>query len=166
MAATWIVTEIHFDKRFKALPDELKLLYFDLLTHPQRNKAGFFQIDIDVHRILRGGRSAEECRKELETETGLWLYDSKNDVVLLPTYLKHNKIGSEKTFKSITYELESLPPTELCIEFIYRLNEYTDGKGVAYIPKNMRKCAVGLLMQKKDLTIHEALVKKIFTINS
>lgn len=166
MGATWIITNIHFDKLYKQLSPDLQLLYFQLLTHPNRNKAGFYQIDIDVHRILRKGKSEEECRAELETETGLWLYDRANDLVLIPTYLKYNKVGSGKTFQSIKYELEELPSSELCIEFIYRVNEYTEGKGLEYLPTKMIKCAKAILSQKKDLSLHEVIVKKILTFNS
>lgn len=163
--ATWIVTNIHFDRMYKALDSEMQFLYFQLLTHPNGNKAGFFQIDIDVHRILRKGKSEEECRRELETETGLWLFDSSNDLVLLPNYLKYNKIGSGKTLQSMKYELEQLPNSRLCTEFIYYFNENTEGKGLDYLPPKMVKCAKALLSQNQDQTVHESIVSKILNIN-
>ena len=159
--ATWIVSSIHSDRMYKALPEELKLLYFQLLTHPNGNKAGFFQVDIDIHRILRGGRSEEECRQELEANTGLWAYDRKNDLVLIPTFLKYNKIGSSKTFQSMKFELEQLPKSRLCLEFIYRVNEYTEGKGLDYIPGKMMDCARAYLKTKKDLSLHDSIIYKI-----
>lgn len=161
--ATWVVSNIHSDKLYKALPEEQKLLYFQLLTHPNGNKAGLFQIDIDIHRILRGGRTEEECRDELSEDTALWFYDRSNDVVLVPTYLKYNKIGSGKTFQSMKNELEQLPPTILCIEFIYRLYEYTEGKGIDYLPSAMVKTANALLETKNELSVHDSIVKKILT---
>ena len=161
--ATWIVSSIHSDRLYKALPEDLKLLYFQLLTHPNGNKAGFFQIDIDIHRILRGGRSEEECRQELETETCLWIYERRTDLVLIPTFLKYNKIGSSKTFQSMKFELEQLPKSRLCIEFLYRVNEYTEGKGLDYIPSKMIECAKAYLKTGKKQTLHESIITKILT---
>jgi len=162
--ATWVVSNIHSDRLYKALPEEQKLLYFQLLTHPNGNKAGFFQIDIDMHRILRGGRSEEECRDELSTDTALWLYDRHTDIVLIPTYLKYNKIGSGKTLQSMRNELEQLPPTTLCTEFVYRLYEYTEGRGIEYLPPSMVKTAKTLIASKKELTVHEAMINKILCL--
>ena len=163
--STLIVSNIHFDRLYKPLPQKLKNLYLDLLTHPNGNKAGYFQLDISVHQILRRDGdyipTEEECRQELETETGLWMYDRKNDLVLIPTFLKYNKIGSPKTFQSMRYELEQLPASNLCIEFIYRVYEYTDGRGLDYIPPKMIHCAKGLLEMKRELSLHEGIIQTI-----
>jgi len=162
--ATWIISNVHSDRLYKALPEELKLLYFQLLTHPNGNKAGYFQIDIDIHRILRGGRTEDECRKELETDTSLWLYDRTNDIVLIPTFLKYNKIGSNKTLQSMKFELEQLPASPLCTEFIYRLNEYTEGKGLDYVPHKMVLQARSYMSEIKalnTLTAHDSIIIKL-----
>ena len=161
--ATWVVSGIHRDRLYKAMPQDLKLLYFQLLTHPDGNKAGFFQIDMEYHNLLRGGIGEDACRKELKTETGLWFYDETTDVVLIPTYLKYNKIGSAKTLQSMKFELEQLPKTKLCLEFIYRVNEYTEGKGIDYIPEKMLKCAKALMAGRDNLTVHEAIINKILS---
>ena len=159
--ATWVVSGIHRDRLYKALPPDLKLLYFQLLSHPDGNKAGFFQIDMEYHDLLRGGIGEEACRDELSTDTGLWFFDRSTDVVLIPTYLKYNKIGSAKTFQSMKFELEQLPKTRLCLEFIYRVNEYTEGKGLEYIPKKMMDSARAFMKQTKKLSIHEGIISKI-----
>ena len=161
--ATWIVSGIHRDRLYKALSQDMKLLYFQLLTHPDGNKAGFFQIDMEYHNLMRGNIGEEECRKELEANTGLWTFDRNTDVVLIPTYLKYNKIGSAKTFQSMKYELEQLPKTRLCLEFIYRVNEYTEGKGIDYIPAKMMECARAYIKTIKDPTLHEVVIDKILS---
>ena len=155
------MSNVHSDRLYKALPESLKLLYLQLLTHPCGNKAGYFQMDIDIHRILRGGRSEDECRKELETDTSLWLYDREVDMVLIPTYLKYNKIGSGKTFQSMKCELEQLPPSRLCTEFVYRLNEYTDGKGLDYLPHKMVCQAKGYMQGVNAPTAHDMIIVKL-----
>lgn len=159
--ATWVVSNIHFDRLYKKMPEHLQLLYFQLLSHPNGNKAGYFQIDLDVHGILRKGKTEDELREELMSNTGLWFYDPKTDVVLIPTYLKYNKIGSSKTFVSFQHELEMVPNSELVLEFIYRVNEYTEGVGLDYLPANMLKYARTIWKNKKNLTLHEGIINKI-----
>ena len=160
-SSTVIVSNIHFDRLYKRLSPDMRLLYFQLLSHPNKNKAGYYQIDLGIQSLLRE-KDEESCRKELSVQTGLWMYDPGEDLVLLPTYLKYNKIGSPKTLLGMKYELEQLPMSDLCLEFIYRLNEYTEGKGLDYIPQRMLKYAKARIDQKvkngEASSVHEAVV--------
>ena len=165
-SSTVIVSNIHFDRLYKRLSPEMKLLYFQLLSHPNKNKAGYYQIDLGIQSLLRE-KSEEECKAELMEQTGLWMYDDKQDLILIPTYLKYNKIGSPKTLLGMKYELEQLPMSDLCLEFIYRVNEYTEGKGLEYIPPRMLKYAKARIDKKlknqENASIHEAVIYKLLT---
>jgi hypothetical protein len=60
------------------------------------------------------------------------------------------------------YELEQLPPSRLCLEFIYRVNEYTEGKGLEFIPPKMIDCARSYIKSSSEpLTLHEGIINKI-----
>ena len=96
-----INSSVHSDKAYKALSTEQKLMYFQLLSHPQGNKAGFFQIDTEYMADIMCKCSETELFVRLTTPTTLWKYDPSTDVVLIPNYLKYNKIGGVKTFTSM-----------------------------------------------------------------
>lgn len=161
-----INSSVHSDKAYKALSTERKLMYFQLLSHPQGNKAGFFQIDTEYMADIMCKCSETELFVRLTTPTTLWQYDPSTDVVLIPNYLKYNKIGGVKTFTSMRYELEQLPKTTLCVEFIYRLNQYTDGKAIPFLPKSMVETAKATIASKKELTVHDSIVNRLLTLNS
>lgn len=156
-----INTGIHSDPEFKALTATQQLLYFKLLSHPYGNKAGFFVLDSNYTAKILMGCSAAKLKTMLKTETDLWRYDEANDVVLLPNYLKYNKVAGSKTLTGLRYDLESLPKTKLCVEFIYKLYAYTEGAGMVYIPHQMLETAKALT--KNQDTVLSTLVYKYIT---
>lgn len=156
-----IVRGIHRDKDFKALTNDQQLLYFKLLCHPYGNKAGFFILDFDETASLMRWSKAKLKKNLVETQTSLWEYDESTDVILLPNYLKYNKIAGPKTLTSMRYELEQVPKTRLCVDFIYKLNEITEGEGIAYLPHSMVQTAKALTQGSK--TPRDAIVFKILS---
>lgn len=153
-----ITKNIHSDRSFRKLEPMLKLLYFTLLTYPFGNKTGMFEIDPEYLASLM--RTDEETLKGwLKSSTDLWMYDESTCVVLIPNYLKYNKIGGAKTFTSMKYELEQLPKTRLCVDFIYKLNELTDGAGLEYVPQKMLRTAQALT--KSADTTKKVLVNQL-----
>lgn len=152
---------IHRDKDFKALTPDQQLLYFKLLSHPYGNKAGFFILDLEeTARLMRWTKP--KLLKNLKADTPLWEYDETTDVVLLPNYLKYNKLAGCKSLTGLKNDLEQLPKTHLCVDFVYKLNEHTEGEGLAYLPHRMVETAKALT--KDQGSIRDAIVFKILSL--
>lgn len=140
-----------------------QLLYFKLLTHPFHNKVGFYHLDLEYTARMLMRCTQAKLKKELMAETGLWKYDETTDVVLIPNYLKYNKIAGSKSLTGVKRELEQLPKTKLCVEFIYKFNELTNGEGLYYLPKKMVETAQALT-KNQDSVLNNLVYKYISTL--
>lgn len=158
-----IVSSIHSDEEFKALTATQQLLYFKLLTHPFHNKAGFFHLDIEYTARMMMRCTQAKLKKELLAETDLWKYDESTDVILIPNYLKYNKAAGSKSLTGLKRELEQLPKTRLCVEFIYKFYELTNGEGLCYLPKQMVETAIALTKNQESV-MHSLVYKYITTL--
>src|SRR5258707_11230774 len=106
----YISTSFWDDKWIRTLSPEQRYVYMYLLTNPQTNIAGIYQITID--RIsFDTGYSIAELRDIFESFLGMGkaiFHDE--EWMILPTWTKHQRVTErDNNRKGIDYILKSLP---------------------------------------------------------
>jgi hypothetical protein len=120
-----IYSDIWLDDKFIALPDSEKLLFVYALTSPIGTYAGFYR---EPPEYIAGAikKTREETLELLASldKKNLVKYDTANNLLLIPNYLKYNTPKNQMQYKGINRTVDKLPLSELHIEFLYRLNKY------------------------------------------
>lgn len=129
-----MVNDMWKDPAFMELSPAEKLLYNYLLNSPVNNGAGYY-------RLTKAQLRMDFCR-EADTPSGLnefdekvfnrfiypalvsnklWRYDEQAKQVLVPNYLKYNKVGSQTQVKGVLFR--AVDPLERCPLHILFLKE-------------------------------------------
>lgn len=129
---TTMINDMWTDPAFTALGPTERLLYNYLLNSPVNNAAGYY-------RLTKAQLRVDMCREDDSTDTGfmaedeklftekilpaltsqckLWKYDEKTKQVLVPNYLKYNKIVGPKQMGPLINALLPLQKSPLHILF-------------------------------------------------
>jgi hypothetical protein len=114
-----IETRIWNDKKFNALSDDGKLLFFFLLTHPHLISLGAMRISIlglAGELNWNEGRLSKAFQEVLSK--GIVRYDERALFLWLPNFLRYNIPESPNVVKSWSHLLDYLPECELKNELI------------------------------------------------
>lgn len=149
---TSIRSEIWTDGEVENLNVIGKALYLYLLTSPLSNAAGYYRIPVK-QIALDLNLEEKEILPELRSQQKLWKYDEKTKQVLIPNYLKYNKLGGPNQLRGLNIQLSTLEKCDLHIEFIYSVHKYLGDAALEKLDKEFLKY---VLTKCKELDGKEA----------
>lgn len=141
MRYTQISDKVWGNDCFRRLTIPEKLLYVHLLTCPLNNLAGYYQLTVGQLKLWVCSNAQDEygdvvyneedealfrqVAKRFYAEDKLWKYDRESQMVLLPSYLKYNRIASPTQMKGLLQTIKSLPKSELLhLDFLWSVQAY------------------------------------------
>jgi len=144
-------SEMWSDKEFYKLSHEDKLFFNYILSCPVGNMAGYFKLPIQQIKIdlCRYDKETDEYNKDdmdgfrkkilpsLKCESKLWKYDYETEQILIPSYLKYNKVGGEKQMTAINKSILTLTFCDLHIDFLYAIKKYVSPESVRYLDSGL-----------------------------
>lgn len=128
---TSVYNSIWDDDEFEALDDLGKLVYFNLLCNPAGNMAGYYRIQAKQIALYLD-HPADEIQSYLSMDTGLWKYDSETKQVILPNYLKYNKVAGANSLKAIAKQVEYLEKCFMHKDFLWSVYKYCGEDALQY----------------------------------
>lgn len=158
---TIIDSSIWTDREFEQLDFDGKLLYFYVLSSPIGNMAGYYRLPIK-QIVCDLEIPKERIEPNLLSQKKLWKYDEKTSQILLPNYLKYNRIGGANQLKAINSSIRTLSFCELHIDFMKALLTYSRLDSWKGIDKNI----VAETLTLAEQTDSEAATFLIDTFNN
>jgi hypothetical protein len=140
------------DRKFRALSDNAKLVFFFLLTHPHLTSLGAMRGNLPglAYELGWSLERFSEAFQEVLTK-GMVRYDKCACFIWLPNYLKYNKPESPNVVKSWVAAADDLPECDLKDQLFHYLDVYqkdlTEGFQKAY-QKAFRKPSKRLGLSK------------------
>ncbi len=159
---TMVRSETWSDRKVAQLSIPGKALYNYILTSPVSNLAGYYalgimQIKTNLCRYEEGRFNAEDEQvfeekvlPELYSQKCLWKYDNETKQVLIPKYLKYNKIGGSSQLIAVGKAIRTLEVCELHIDFLYALHKYVGTAACDYIDKDIVKRVLEMAKGKNN----------------
>lgn len=135
---TWIDSDFWIDT--EDLSDADRLLYLRLLTQEQRNKAGYYKLNVR-YMAFDMGITEKELEERLSKEQKYWMYDKDTKQVLIPRFTRYNLVRSDKQIKSMCAELSKLKPCSLDGLFLKAFEECNGIGALALIDEKFKERA-------------------------
>lgn len=151
MRYTPIRSDIWIDEEVEQLSPEGKLLYVYLLTNPYSNLAGYYQI---IPRHIASDLKIEEEKilPILLDQKKLWKYDPDTRQILIPSYLKYNKVGGEKQIKALNSQIKGLSKCELLKYFLHGVVKNCGEDSIKYFDKDILTYCHTNCKEQRDAT--------------
>lgn len=145
---TAISTDIWNDREFRKLTPTGKLLYFYILTNPSTNQAGFYRLVMDDVEYVLGKKGKEELLKG----TPLYKYDTVNEVVWIPNYLKYNVARSRAQISGVNHTVLTLPYCGLMVDFYINFMKFSGDNAVSCASPSVKEFVIknALLQGRKE----------------
>ena len=147
---TRLRTSAWMDDDVMELPMIGKALWAYLIGGPQSNVAGFYKLPIKTLRTDLCGSHKDGTMLDGEDEQfnkvilpllygqdKLWKYDRKTSQVLIPKYLKHNKVGGPKQLTALNSQIEPLTKCGLHVCFLANVVRYAGEDALKYFNKEI-----------------------------
>ena len=151
MRYTNVRTEMWTDSEFARLDIPGKLLYAYLLTSPFGNIAGYYKLPLPYLKDslckseINGWDTVtdeedmsifkDKIVPQLLNEDKLWKYDEETGMLLIPTYLKHNKVISPPQVAALVKAVEYLPKSKLIVDFLFAVQKYSRKEAIEKMDK-------------------------------
>ncbi len=131
------------DKKFNALSDKAKLVFFLILTHPHLTALGAMRGSIKglAFDLKMNEKAFREAFREA-FRASLIKYDEESSFIWLPNFLKYNRPQSPNVVLSWSNWLNYLPECDLKIELIHNVKSFVQSLGEAFreaLPEGFRK---------------------------
>lgn len=160
---TLVRSELWSDQKVGELSLPAKALYNYILTSPVSNLAGYYtlqiiQIKANLCRYNKelgefNAKDEELFKKEvlpeLKSQKCLWKYDPVNEQILIPKYLKYNKVGGSSQLTAVARAVKTLKVCELHIDFLYALHKYVGTAACDYIDRDILKKVLKMAKEKE-----------------
>ncbi len=147
---TRLRTSAWMDDDVMELPMIGKALWAYLIGGPQSNVAGFYKLPIktlktDLCGSLKDGtmlEGEEELFNKvilplLYSQDKLWKYDKQTSQVLIPKYLKHNKVGGPKQLTALNSQIEPLTKCGLHVCFLANVVRFVGEDALKYFNREI-----------------------------
>jgi hypothetical protein len=130
-----VSTQIWYDKKFLALSNEAKLIWFLLLSHPAMTSLGAMhgsQAGLAPYLRLSEKKFSKYFKEIIESE--MVAYDHAGNFVGLPKFLKHNVPESPNVIRSWIKALDCIPECDLKLKLME-----ASARFVEYLPQGFRE---------------------------
>lgn len=111
------------DEKFRALPEDARVVFLYLLTCPHGNMIGLFYLP-ELYAASDLQWELERYRRGIDTLCHALLIAIDGDMMWIKNYLKHNQIKGEKQVTGAAKRLMTLPNTNLIFPFIKNLEKH------------------------------------------
>ena len=121
------------DAKFRELSLDGKLIFFNLLTHPNQTSLGAMRATIPGLACELGMHlEAYRVAFEVALELGLIEYDEKATCVYVPNFVRYQSAESPNTIKAWAKQVEWIPECHLKTRAIAGLEAYAQGLTEAF----------------------------------
>jgi len=139
------------DDKFPFLPDDVKLVFFHVLTSPMSTPFGLFKASIGAladEMRWDSKRYANAFREALTK--GFFKFDEKALLIFIPKYLKYNPPSNPNVLKSWSKLYSDLPDSPLKTVFYETLKALLEGYGEAFREAFAKGFGKGMPIQDQD----------------
>jgi len=136
-------TEIWYDDKLRALPEDARWTFHYLLTSPHRNIIGFYRLSLNyaIDDLQWPVTRLQKALKFL-VEGGFIFWDDEKGIVLIKNFLKWNKLEGIKQTQGAVNALKKLPQTNLILEFEKIVNQYPYAPLIIEIQKRKNSVSI------------------------
>jgi uncharacterized phage protein (TIGR02220 family) len=128
-----IATRFWSDEKIEELSEQARYLYLYILTNQHTNMAGFYRLPAKYIQadLSWNIKQLNKPFQELLSK-GLVKQDLTRSIILIPNFLRYNKIQNPNQVKSVQKITEELPDNDLFEEFVDCIKQYVscDCKGL------------------------------------
>ena len=128
-----IATRFWSDEKIEDLSEQARYLYLYILTNQHTNMAGFYRLPAKYIQadLSWNVKQLNKPFQELLSK-GLIKQDSNRSIILIPNFLRYNKIQNPNQVKSVQKITEELPDNNLFEEFVDCIKQHVscDCKGL------------------------------------
>jgi hypothetical protein len=115
---------IWHDEKFLLLEDDVRLLFFYLLTSPHSNAIGLYVLSPQyASGDLKWSQRKFEKHLNTLVKKGRVLYDKTVNLLCIPNHLKHNPLENENQAKAAAKAVASLPKSSLYSAILEQLRK-------------------------------------------
>ena len=141
------------DDEIDSLSPHGKLFYMYLLTSPLSNIAGYYRLPVK-QIVMDTGIDEPEVRHLLTMNTKLWKYDMETKQVLIPNFLKYNKLQGSKLLKGMAIQVQGLARSPLHVDFMLYAIRYAGDQVIDVMdPTTMKYINLELVDRKDSIAI-------------
>jgi hypothetical protein len=122
---TLIHNRIWLDEKFRELDTDSKMLFFYLMTSPHCNMIGYYRLPL-LYIVADLGQEMQAIKPAFESllQAGMVFYDERQSIVLIPNYLRYNRIQNPNQAKAACSLVDKLPQNLLLGEFLACIAEH------------------------------------------
>jgi len=139
------------DEKFRQLPDDAKLVFFMLLTHPHMTAIGAMRASLSglAEELGWEAKAFREAFAKV-CDKGMAEHDGKACLVALPNFLRYNSPESPNVIKAWVGSLDLLPECTLKSRVVARSKAFAEGLSKGFAEALPEAFAKGMPYQEQE----------------